>query len=176
MALDRHTKEQLVEGYHADFAAASNAIVLGFRRISVPQADELRAKVRESGARYQVVKNRLALIALEDTPMACLKEHFEGPTAVAFHDDDPVILAKVLTDFTKVANVLEFRAGLVDGVLVAAADLKVIAELPSRDELIAKLLFLLQSPITRLVRGLGAITRDFVVVLDQIRQQKEPQS
>ena len=176
MALDRQTKERLVADYSEGFATATNAFILGFRGISVPQADELRAKVRQSGARYQVVKNRLALIAMKDTQMEELREHFEGPTAVAFHNDDAVGLAKILTDFAKDADVIEFRAGLVDGAPVGAADIRAIAELPSRDELIAKLLFLLQSPITRVVRGLGAITRDFAVVLDQIRQQKESQS
>ncbi|MEE2776841.1 MAG: 50S ribosomal protein L10 [Acidobacteriota bacterium] len=173
MALDKQTKVGLVETYSEGFVNAQNAFVVSFRGISVPQADDLRSKVRATGAHYLVVKNRLALIALKDTKMECLGEHFSGPTAVAFHDDDAVSLAKVLTEFKKEADVLEFRAGLVDGAPVAADDIKAIAELQSRDELIAKLLFLLQSPIIRVVRGLGAITRDFVVVLEQIRQQKE---
>jgi large subunit ribosomal protein L10 len=178
MALDRQTKERLVADYSEGFAATSNAFIVGFRGISVPEADDLRSKVRESGARYQVVKNRLALIAVKDTPMECLAEHFEGPTAVAFSEDDVVGLAKVLTDFAKESenDVLEFRAGLLDGSPVAAEDIREIASLPGREELVAKLLFLLQSPIVRLARGLGAITQQFVSVLEQVRQQKESQS
>jgi large subunit ribosomal protein L10 len=176
MALDRATKERLIEDYSEGFAASSNAFVLGYRGMTVPQVDALRSKVRASGGRYQVVKNRLALIAVKDTAMAGLSEHFSGPTAVAYSDRDAVTLAKVLTDFAKGADILEFRAGLVDGAPIEGKDVKAIADLPSREVLIGKLLFLLQTPISRLVRDLGAITQQFVSVLDQVRQQKESQS
>jgi large subunit ribosomal protein L10 len=176
MALDRATKEKLLEDYSQGFAASANAFVIGYRAMSVPQVDDLRARVRKSGGRYQVVKNRLALIAVKDTPLQPLSEHFAGPTAVAYSGKDAVSLVKVLTDFTKTADVLEFRAGLIDGVPVQGADVKAIADLPSREVLIGKLLFMLQSPITRLVRDLNAITQQFVSVLDQVRQQKESSS
>ena len=175
MALDRASKEKLLEDYTQGFASSANAFVIGYRAMSVPQVDDLRAKVRKSGGRYQVVKNRLALIAVKDTPLQSLAEHFQGPTAVAYSGDDAVGLAKVLTEFTKTADVLEFRAGLIDGVAVKGADVRAIAELPGREVLIGKLLFLLQTPISRLVRDLGAITQQFVSVLDQVRQQKEAQ-
>lgn len=175
MALDRQTKERLVADYSDGFATSSNAFIVGFSGLSVPQADDLRSRVRGTGCSYQVVKNRLALIAVKDKPMESLAAHFDGPTAIAY-GEDVVGLAKVLTDFAKEADVLEFRGGLLDGAPVEASDIKAIAELPSREELIAKLLFLLQSPIVRLARGLGAITQQFVSVLEQIRQQKESQS
>jgi large subunit ribosomal protein L10 len=176
MALDRATKERLLQDYSEGFAASSNAFVLGYRGMTVPQVDALRAKVRASGGRYQVVKNRLALIAVKDTPLESLSEHFQGPTAVAYSRDDVVALAKVLSEFAKGADVLDFRAGVVEGAAVKGEDVKAIADLPTRDVLIGKLLFLLQTPISRLVRDLGAITQQFVSVLDQVRQQKESQS
>jgi large subunit ribosomal protein L10 len=176
MALDRASKEKLLADYNGGFAKSRNAFVLGYRNMTVPQVDDLRAKVRASGGRYQVVKNRLALIAVKDTPLQPLAEHFQGPTAIAYSGDDAVALAKVLTDFTKSADVLEFRAGLVDGRAVKGNEVKAIADLPSREVLIGKLLFLLQTPISRLVRDLGAITQQFVSVLDQVRQQKEAKS
>jgi large subunit ribosomal protein L10 len=176
MALDRASKEKLLDDYNGGFARSRNAFVLGYRNMTVPQVDELRAKVRASGGRYQVVKNRLALIAVKDTPLQPLAEHFQGPTAIAYSAEDAVALAKVLTEFTKSADLLEFRAGLVDGRAVEGTEVKAIADLPSREVLIGKLLFLLQTPITRLVRDLGAITQQFVSVLDQVRQQKESQS
>ena len=176
MTLDRQTKERLVERYSATFVTSPNAFILGYRGITVPQATELRKKVRAVGGHFEVVKNRLALIALADSDLAELKEHFDGPTAVAYGDDDVVGLAKALTNFSKDVPAIEFRAGLVDGSPVAADDIRQIAKLPSREELIAKLVFLLQSPIARLVRGLGAITPQFVRVLEQIRQKKEAQS
>jgi len=176
MALDRAKKEQLIADYTKGFAASGNAFVLGFRGMTVPQVDALRSKVRASGGRYQVVKNRLALIAVKNTRMETLAEHFQGSTAVAYSDSDVVGLAKVLTEFAKGADILEFRAGLVEGSAVVGTEVKAIAELPSREVLIGRLLFLLQTPVSRLVRDLGAITQQFVSVLDQVRQQKESAS
>jgi large subunit ribosomal protein L10 len=176
MALDRASKQKLLDDYNGGFAKSRNAFVLGYRNMTVPQVDDLRAKVRASGGRYQVVKNRLALIAVKDTPLQPLAEHFKGSTAIAYSGDDAVALAKVLTEFTKTADVLEFRAGLIDGRTVKGNEVKAIADLPSREVLIGKLLFLLQTPISRLVRDLGAITQQFVSVLDQVRRQKEEQS
>jgi len=176
MTLDRQTKEQLVERYSSTFVTSPNTFIMGYRGITVPQATELRRKVRAAGGSYEVVKNRLALIALGDSDLAGLKGHFDGPTAVAYSADDAVGLAKVLTDFAKTVPAMEFRGGLVDGAPVAADEIKQIASLPSREELLAKLVFLLQSPIARFVRGLGAITPQFVRVLEQIRQKKEAQS
>lgn len=175
MPLSRSQKERLVAVYEEGVATAPNAFVLGYQGISVPKVTELRQKVRESGGGYVVVKNRLLLRAIEGTALEELKEQFQGPTAVAYSDDAPVALAKVLTDFQKDAPVIEFRGGLLNGQPVDAAQIQEIANLPSREELIAKLLFLLKSPITRFVRGLSAIPQQFVIVLEQIRLQKEKQ-
>jgi large subunit ribosomal protein L10 len=173
MAVDRATKQKMIDDYAEGFAKSSNAFVLGYQKMTVPQVDALRSKVRASGGRYQVVKNRLALIAVKDGKLAPLAEHFQGPTAVAYSDSDVVGLAKVLTEFAKSADVLEFRAGIVEGSPIAGADVKAIADLPSREVLIGRLLYMLQTPVSRLVRDLGAITQQFVSALDQIRQQKE---
>ena len=173
MTLDRQSKEALVERYSQTFAQSTNAIILGYRGVTVPEVTELRAKVRQVGGRYEVVKNRLAFIALKDSALGGLASYFDGPTAVAYSEDDVVSLAKVLTEFSKDVPALECRAGLIGGLPVEADAILEIARLPSRDDLIAKLLFLLQSPIARLVRGLGAIVPQFVQVLDQIRQTKE---
>ena len=176
MTLDRQKKEQLVERYSQGFARAQNALVLGYRGITVPEVTQLRAKIREVGAVYEVVKNSLAQRALQDSEMAALAEHFEGPTAVAYSETDIVGLAKVLTEFSKEVPALEVRAGLLQGEPIAVEEIEQIAALPTRDELVAKVLFLLQSPISRLVRGLGAITPQFVRVLEQIRLRKDSQS
>jgi large subunit ribosomal protein L10 len=172
MALSRSKKTDLVEDYTNHLAAAPHAFLLGYQGITVTQDTELRAKVRENGGSYVVVKNRLALIAVDGKPLEGLKEHFVGPTAVAYSEDDPVSLAKALTDFAKDVPAIQFKGGLLNGQQVAAEEIKDIANLPTREELIAKLLFLLQSPVTRLARTLAAVTRDFVVVLDQVAQKK----
>jgi large subunit ribosomal protein L10 len=173
MALSRAKKTTLVESYEGGLAQAPNAILLGFQGITVAQVDDLRRRVREQGGHYSVIKNRLASRAVQGTALEQMADLFAGPTAVAFSDQDPVGLAKILTEFKKEVPVLEFKGGLVDGQRVEGEQIKDLAAMPSREELLAKLLFLLQSPITRFVRGLGAIPQQFVSVLDQVRQQKE---
>jgi large subunit ribosomal protein L10 len=172
MPLTRAEKEAVVASYQEGLAQAAHAILVSYSGISVPQVTELRDKIRASGGSYVVVKNRLALRAIEGAALEGLKEHFRGTLAIAYTDGDPVALAKVLADFSSGVPALEFRAGLVEGQAVGAHQIQQIAELPGRDELVAKLLFLLQSPIARLVRTLGAIPRQLVTVLDQIAKTK----
>lgn len=172
MPLTRDNKAELLAEYSQGLAAAPHAFLLGYQGIKVPQVTALREKVRLSGGEYIVVKNTVALRAIDGAALGQLKEHFVGPTAVAF-GNDPVALAKALTDFAKDVPVLQFKAGLVEGRAVPAEQIKDIAALPSRDELIAKLLFLMQSPVTRFVRVLAAVPQSFVMVLDQVRKKKE---
>ena len=173
MALSRAKKEELVATYQEHLTVAPHAFILGYKGVSVPQVTELRAKVRQVGAGYMVVKNRLALRAIEGQPLDELKDQFHGPTAVAYSNDDPVALAKTLTEFAKDVPVMEFKGGLLNGHLVEADQIKEIANLPSREELLAKLLYLLQSPVTRFVRVLSAIPRDFAVVLSEVARTRE---
>ncbi len=172
MALTRETKAELLAGYQDEMAGAAHAFVVGFSGITVRQVDDLRRRVRTAGGKYSVVKNRIARIAFEDSSMGELSEHLSGPTAIAYSSDDPVGLAKTLTEFAKDVPVLEFKGGLVDGQKVSADAIEEIANLPGRDALIAKLLFLLQSPMARLVRGLGDVTPQLLRALNQIAEQK----
>ncbi len=173
MALTRTDKEQLLAEYENGLAQAPHAFLIGYQGITVPQVTELRNKVRASGGEYLVVKNTLALRAIDSKALGQLKEHFVGPTAVVFSQKDPVALAKALTDSVKDIPALQFKAGLVEGRAIPAEQIRDIASLPSREELIAKLLFLMQSPITRFVRVLAAVPQSFVMVLDQVRKKKE---
>ena len=173
MPLSRSQKEKLLSEYQDGVANAPHAFLLGYKGINVPKVTELRQKIRETGGSYVVVKNRLVVQAIEGKALGQLKDHFTGPTAVVYGDEEPVALAKVLSDFQKEAPFIEFKGGLLNGQPVGGDQIKEIANLPSREELIAKLLFLIQSPITRFVRTLAAVPRDFVLVLDQVRQQKE---
>jgi len=176
MPLTRSDKSELIASYEGGLAVAPHAFLLGFKGITVPQVTELRNRVRATGGEYVVVKNTLALRAIDGGALEALKEHFVGPTAVVYSEKDPVALAKALTDFAKDVPAIEFKAGLVEKRAVPAAQIKDIAQLPSREELIAKLLFLMQAPITNFVRVLGAVTQQFVAVLDQVRIQKEEQA
>src|SRR5262245_55780486 len=173
MALTRTDKQEMVQEYTEGLAAAPHAFLLGYKGISVPQVTALREKVRQSGGHYEVVKNTLALRAIDGKALATLKEHFTGTTAVVYSSTDPVALAKALTDFAKDVPAIQFKAGLVEQRAVPADQIKEIAQLPSREELIAKLLFLIQSPVARFVRVLAAVPQSLVVALDQVRKQRE---
>ena len=173
MPLTRSDKEELLDEYVNGLATAPHAFLIGFQGITVPQVTELRRKVRATGGEYVVVKNTLALRAIDSKALDQLKEHFVGPTAVVYSQGDPVGLAKALTDSLKDIPALQFKAGLVEGRAIPAEQIRDIAALPSRGELMAKLLFLMQSPIVRFARVLAAVPQSFVMVLDQVRQKKE---
>ena len=172
MAFTREHKEQLISSYETGMAAATHALLVDYKGIDVPDVTELRARLRDSGASYQVVKNRLARIAIKGKPLEDLIESFEGPIAVVYTNDDVVSMAKTLSEFSKRIPSLELKGGIVEGQAVEASQVAEIATLPSREELLSKLVFLLQSPITRLARTLNAVTRDFVVVMGQIEAKK----
>ena len=173
MAVSRQKKISLGEGYGEELASAPHAFVLGFRGIKVGQVTELRRRIREKGGHYVVVKNTVARRVFEGKPLDQLKGHLLGPTAIAYSLVDPVALAKVLTEFAKESPVIEFKAGLVEGRPIAANQVSDIASLPSREELIAKILFLVKSPISRFVRLLSAVgPQRLALVLDQVAQKK----
>jgi large subunit ribosomal protein L10 len=169
----REEKAKEVSTLTDQIGKASNAFLIDFKGITVPQVTELRRQVRETNSGYVVVKNTLALIALKDSPIIAMKEHFTGPTAIAFNAGDAVVLAKVLTKFAKDVPAVQFKGALLDGLVVPASQIQTIASLPSRKELVSKLLFLLQSPIRGLATVLQANIRNLAVVIDQIAKQKE---
>jgi len=174
MPLTRNTKEEIRGGYEKTMASAEHAFVLGFKGITVNQVNDLRSRVRRTGGHYVVIKNTLARIAVAGKPLEQVREHFTGPTAIVFSLEDPVALAKVLTDFAKDTPVIEFKGGLVEGRPIAASQVKEIASLPGRKELLAKLVYLLQSPIQRFVRVLAASgPQRLAIVLDQVAKKKE---
>ena len=170
---NREQKAEAISEFSEGIGKATNAFVLDFKGITVPQVTELRKQVRESGSEYVVIKNTLALIAVKDTPLTKLSNHFSGMTAVAYNTTDAVALAKVLTKFAKDVPTVQFKGAMLAGQVVPASQIQTIANLPSREELVSKLLFLLQSPIRGLVTVLAANIRNLAVVLDQVRQQKE---
>ena len=169
----REEKSQEVSELNEQIGKASNAFLIDFKGITVPQVTELRRQVRQTNSGYVVVKNTLALIALKDSPIISMKEKFTGPTAIAFNSTDAVVLAKALTKFAKDVPAVQFKGALLNGQVVPASEIQNIANLPSREELVAKLLYLLQSPIRGLVTVLQANIRNLTVVLDQIAKQKE---
>ena len=169
---NREQKAAAISEFTEGIGSATNAFVLDFKGITVPQVTELRKQVRESGSEYVVIKNTLALIALKDSPIINMKEQFTGPTAIAFNASDAVVLAKALTKFAKDVPAVQFKGALLNGQVVPASEIQNIANLPSREELLSKLLYLMQHPIRGLAVVLNGTMRNFAVVLDQIAKQK----
>ena len=168
----REQKAAEVSELTEQIGKANNAFLIDFKGITVPQVTELRKQVRQTNSGYVVVKNTLALIALKDSPIINMKEQFTGPTAIAFNATDAVVLAKALTKFAKDVPAVSFKGALLNGQVVPASEIQNIANLPSREELVAKLLYLMQSPIRGLVTVLQANIRNLAVVIDQIAKQK----
>jgi len=171
--MNRAEKAEQIEQLGAGLAKSGNAILFAFAGLKVPEVTELRRQVRATKSRYVVVKNTLARRAAKGTALEQLSDHFIGATAVAYNDDNPVALAKVLTAFAKANPNLVFKAALVEGRAIKADQIKSIAELPTREELVSKLLFLMQSPLRRLVTVLNGPIRNLAGVVSQIADQKE---
>ena len=138
-----------IKGYAAD---AKAAVLVDYRGLTVEQDTKLRKALREAGVVYKVYKNTMLVRAFEGTDFAQLDKDLEGPTAVAFSAEDETAPARILNDFAKEAEALEIKSGVVDGEHYDAAGVKVLATIPSKDELISKLLGSLQSPITNFAR------------------------
>ena len=170
--MNRTEKAEAVESLTQGLAQSTNAILFGFAGLKVPEVTELRRQVRGTQSSYLVVKNTLALRATKGTALESVAEHFTGATAVAYNQDNPVALAKVLTAFAKANPNLVFKAAVIEGRAVPAAEIKTIAELPSREELVSKLLFIMQSPLRRLVTVLNGPVRNLAGVVSQIAEQK----
>lgn len=170
--MNREEKAQAISEFNEGIGQATNAFVLSFKGITVPQVTELRKQVRESGSSYVVVKNTLALIAVKDSPLKQLSQHFTGETAVAYNTSDAVALAKVLTKFAKDVPAVQFKGAMLAGQMLPATEIQNIANLPSREELLAKLLYLMQHPIRGLAVVLSGTMRNLAVVVDQIAKQK----
>jgi large subunit ribosomal protein L10 len=154
--MKRTEKQQLIDELHRELDASPHAILVDFRRLSVPAATEFRRRMRASGSRYRVVKNSLALRASKGTALERLESNFVGTTGIAYTGDDPVALAKVLVEFARDNPALSVKAGVVSGNQVLdAAGVKALSAMPGLAELRARLLGLLQGPATQLVRLLG---------------------
>src|SRR5438034_4561368 len=169
----REEKSQEVSALTEQIGKAANAFLIDFKGITVPQVTELRKQVREAKSGYVVVKNTLALLALKDSPIVAMREQFSGPTAIAFNATDAVVLAKALTKFAKDVPAVRFQGAMLNGQIVPTEQIQTIATLPSREELVSKLLYVLQSPMRGLATVLQANIRNLAVVLDQVAKQKE---
>ena len=160
-------KEKDLEALKKDFASANNIFLTGFEKLTVQQDFELRKTIRGAGANYKVVKNNLAEKAAEGTPAEGIMKDLAGMTSMAYTSKDPVSLAKALTAYAKNNPAFTFKAGLVEGRVIEVKSIQDLATMPSREEILAKVLFLIQASAQRLVTALGGVGRNLAVVVDQ---------
>jgi len=167
-------KQKDLEALTEQFKQANAAMLVGFQGMTVQKDQELRNQLREAGVSYGVVKNTLARKAAEGTVLEQAADQFKGVTAVALSQQDPVGLSKAIAKFSKAnPEIFKFKVGIVEGKVVALGDVEAIASLPSKEELISKIMFLVNAQAQRLAAVTNAVARNLAIVIEQVRAQKE---
>ena len=150
-------KQPIVEEIKAQLDGAQSAVLVDYRGLTVEQDTKLRKELREAGVVYKVYKNTMVRFAIDGTEFESLKDELEGPNAIAISKDDATAPARILAKFAKGAEALEIKCGVVEGTFYDQAGIKTISSIPSREELLSKMLGSLQSPITNFARVLNQI-------------------
>jgi len=158
-------KAESIDALKARLADATSAVLTEYRGLTVQQLSDLRKQLKVASAEYRVVKNRLARIAVDGSPLAPLRPHLTGPTGVVIGRRDPAAVAKTLAAFTRVNPALQVRVGVIDGQLLQPSELKAVAELPSREALRSQVIGAIQGPLAQLVGLLSAPQREIAYVL-----------
>ena len=169
----RPEKETKVQELTERFKAAKAVYLTDFTGLDVIKATELRKKLREASVEYRVVKNTLAQLAAKNAGYDLLLEYLTGPTGLAFGIKDPIIPAKILTEFSKDHEKLKVKVGMFDGRVFNPKEVKQLATLPTKEVLISQVLAGLQAPISGFVGALGGILQKLVGTLDAVAKQKE---
>jgi large subunit ribosomal protein L10 len=167
MALTKAKKTQKVKVLAKELETSTTAIIGTFAKLTVSQDFELRKLIRGAGGKYRVLKNKLAAKASEGTKVEQALKGLKGVSAAAFTSGDPVELAKVFSKWVGDNAEFTFKLGIVDGKLISVDEVKALATMPGKEELYAKLLFLINSPAQRLVTVLNATGRDLAVVVSE---------
>lgn len=166
-------KKELVARLAEQLAQAQISILVDYKGLDVQKITDLRAKLREAGVHMEVVKNTLLNLASQGTDCALMQESFKGPSALVTSDTDPVAPAKILMDFAKDNEKLEIKAAAFGGKLLGSEEIKELAKMPSREELLGKLVYTLNAVPTSFVNVLAGVPRGFVNVLNGIKDQKD---
>ena len=164
-------KAEEIEELRARISGAKAAVLTEYRGLTVQQLSDLRKQLKAATAEYRVVKNRLARIAMEGSPLALLQKHLTGPTGLVIVRRDPVAAAKALTAFVRTNPALTVKVGVIDGQLLEPKELRAVADLPSREALRSQLVGAIQGPLAQLVGLLTAPHRDLAYVLAERGKQ-----
>ena len=173
MAVTKAKKSEQVQKLSSDLQNVSNMIVGTFGKLTVAQDFELRKTVRAAGGKYHVVKNTLAERAAKGTKVEDALKELKGVTSIAYTEGDPVALAKALQKYVTDNPEFTFKVGVVEGRVISINEIKALATMPSKEEIYAKLLFLINAPAQRLVTAMNAVGRNLAVVINQGVEQKK---
>jgi large subunit ribosomal protein L10 len=163
----RSEKQQDLDNLKSDLAKVSTVILSTFQGITVEDDNKLRRAVEQAGGHYRVVKNTLAERAATGTPNEPLLKDLKGTNSIAYTATDPVSLAKALTKIAKDVPAYQFRAGIVEGRVLSIAQIQQLASLPSKEELISKIMFLLGAPAQRIASALAAVNRNLAITVNE---------
>ncbi len=171
--MSRADRESKIQELHDLFGKMEMAVLADYRGLTVADLTDFRVQLRKVDGSFRVVKNTLSIRAADETPLEAVKEHFNGPVGILFAEDDPVGPAKALIQFMKDNKDMEPKVGILSGRVIGLDEIKVLAELPDRETLLATALSSMQAPATNFVRTLSEIPTSFVRVLDAVRAQKD---
>ena len=163
----RSEKQQDLDNLKGDLAKVSTVILSTFQGITVEDDNKLRRAVEQAGGQYRVVKNTLAARAAAGTAAGPLLKDLKGMNSIAYTETDPVALAKALTKIGKDVPAFKFRAGIVEGRVLSIAEIQQLAALPSKEELISKIMFLVSAPAQRIASAMAAVNRNVAVTVNE---------
>ena len=160
-------KQKDLDNLKTELAKVSTVILTTFQGITVEDDTKLRRAVQAAGGKYQVVKNTLAELAGSGTPAEGVLKNLKGTNSIAYTQTDPVALAKALTKVAKDVPAFQFKSGVVEGRVISIAEIKQLADMPSKEELISKIMFLLNAPAQRIAMALNALPRNLAVTVSE---------
>jgi large subunit ribosomal protein L10 len=171
--MSKEMKKLIVNEFISDYKGVNNFIVVSIKGVNTQQANVLRRDLSEKNIKLKVVKNSLASIALKEIGVPALGQILEGPSAITVSDNDPVILAKVLTKWSKEISSLKIVGGLVDGEMLSLDDIKTLSAIPSREVVLTQIVFAIQAPMVQLANVFNATASSLCRVLHAIKEKKE---
>jgi large subunit ribosomal protein L10 len=163
----RSEKQKDLDNLKTELAKVSTVILSTFQGITVEQDTKLRRAVQAAGGKYEVVKNTLAELAGTGTPAEGVLKNLKGTHSIAYTQTDPVALAKALTKIAKDVPAFQFKSGVVEGRVISISEIKQLADMPSKEELISKIMFLLNAPAQRIATALNALPRNLAVTVNE---------